>query len=202
MIYWQYYTVEHESYVECRNTFKVKRRMRNAFIIFLIMEFIVFRSLFWAYFHFSLTEIWPPIGITKVDFIGLPLINTCLLLRSAISLTIYHNYIIVKNHNEYSRLIFLEVTRLIGLIFIFVQFAEYKNHLSFRFRDGIYGSVFYSLTGFHGMHVAIGITMLLATSTLNKYAIYNNHIGITASIWYWHFVDVIWVLLFILVYIY
>jgi len=202
VMYWQYTTIRHESYIECTNTYTIKKRMRTAFVLFLRIELIVFGSLFWAYFHYSLTEIWPPIGISKCNHYRLPLFNTCLLLRSGVSLTAYHNYILVKNHNNSNRLVFLELTTLLGLIFIYVQYIEYNSHLCFRLSDGIYGRVFYSLTGFHGLHVAIGITILLTCSRLSKYAIYNNHMGITASIWYWHFVDVIWVILFIFVYVY
>jgi len=202
VLYWQYRTIRRERYIECTNTNTIKESIKNAFIMFLLIELIVFGSLFWAYFHYSLTETWPPIGISKCDYKRLPLINTCLLLTSALSLTAYHEYIIVKNNNRFIRVIFLKSTTLLGLIFIWIQYTEYKSHLSFRISDGIYGRIFYSLTGFHGSHVGIGIVILLAASNLNKYAVYNSHIGIIASIWYWHFVDVIWLLLFIFVYMY
>lgn len=198
----QYTIIKKERYRQCTNTNVIKKSIYIAFIIFLIIEFIVFNSLFWAYFHFTLTEIWPPIGITKCDPFRLPLLNTCLLLRSAVRLTVYHNFIVIKQHNNYARLFYLYITIILGRVFIYIQYEEYKYHLIFRLSDGVYGSIFYSLTGFHGSHVIIGILILTATLNLSKYAMYNNHIGITAAIWYWHFVDVIWIFLFIFVYMY
>jgi len=198
---YHYYCIVKESYLQCIMTSKIKLRLTAAFGIFLCIEFIVFRSLFWAYFHFSLTEYWPPIGITKCDPYGLPLLNTCLLLSSAISLTVYHNYIVMKK-KKYTTW-YLRRTILLGCIFIYTQYAEYKYHLAFRLSDGVYGRVFYSLTGFHGSHVLIGIIMLSTVFlSLDKYALYDNHLGVIAAIWYWHFVDVIWVFLFLFVYIY
>lgn len=199
VLLYQYTTIKKERYLECTNTTVIKVRIRYAFILFLVMELIVFCSLFWRYFHFSITEIWPPIGIDKCDAFGLPLLNTCVLLRSAVSLTIYHN-ILVRSTTK--RLIYLVITIMLGCIFIYTQYEEYKYHLIYRMSDGVFGRVFYSLTGFHGSHVIIGILILIATLNLDKCAIFNHHIGITASLWYWHFVDVIWVLLFIFVYIY
>ena len=86
---------------------------------------------------------------------------------------------------------------------MYIQYTEYKYHLDYRLSDGVYGRVFYSLTGFHGSHVLIGIYILITVFiNLDKYALWNSHLGVTAAIWYWHFVDVIWIILFIFVYIY
>ena len=198
----QYFIIMKERYQECRCTEVIKVSIRLAFIIFLIIEFIAFNSLFWGYFHFTLTEYWPPVGIIKCNPFRLPLLNTCLLLRSALRLTVFHNYILLKNHNNYMRLIYLLITIILGIIFILIQYEEYKDHLIYRLSDGIYGSIFYTLTGFHGRHVTIGIVILIVTTDLCKYATRSNHKGINAAIWYWHFVDVIWIFLFIFVYIY
>jgi len=196
---YHYHCIIKERYVQCIITAITKLRLTAAFRIFLCIEFIVFRSLFWAYFHFSLCEIWPPIGITKCDPFRLPLLNTCLLLISAISLTVYHNYLVIgfKKSN------YLRMTIFLGCVFIYTQYIEYKYHLTFRLSDGVYGRVFYSLTGFHGTHVLIGIYILIIVlGNLNKYALCNNHMGVTAAIWYWHFVDIIWIFLFLFVYIF
>jgi len=196
----QYVVIVKERYRQCTNTKVIKERIRVAFIIFLVIEFIAFNSLFWGYFHFTLTENWPPIGIIKCNPLSLPLLNTCLLLTSALRLTVFHDYIIQKKHSNYLR--YIHITIMLGVIFIVIQYEEYKDHLIFRLSDGIYGRIFYSLTGFHGRHVMIGIVILIATLNLSKYATYSNHKGINAAIWYWHFVDVIWIFLFIFVYIY
>jgi len=196
---YHYYNIVKERYVQCVITAITKLSLSAAFGIFLCIEFIVFRSLFWAYFHYSLCEIWPPIGVIKCDPFRLPLLNTCLLLRSAISLTVYHNYLVIglKESKYLTRTIFL------GCVFMYTQYIEYKYHLRYRFSDGVYGRVFYSLTGFHGSHVLIGIFILIIVlGNLNKYALCNNHMGVTAAIWYWHFVDIIWIFLFLFVYIF
>ena len=194
-----YHCIKKETYELNVQTSIIKLRVTPSFIIFLIIEFIVFRSLFWAYFHFSLTEIWPPIGITKCNPYGLPLLNSCLLLRSALRLTVYHNYVVI-GQKDYTYLI---ITILLGCIFMYTQYIEYKYHLAYRLSDGVYGSVFYSLTGFHGLHVLIGIYILITVYiSLDKYALCNTHLGISAAIWYWHFVDVIWIILFLFVYIF
>lgn len=198
----QYLIIVQERYGQCTNTKVIKERIRIAFILFLLIEFIAFNSLFWGYFHFTLTETWPPVGVTKCNPFRLPFLNTCLLLTSAMRLTVFHDYILQKKHNNYTRLKYLHATIILGAVFILIQYDEYKDHLIFRLSDGIYGSIFYSLTGFHGRHVIIGIVILIATLNLSKYATYSSHKGINAAIWYWHFVDVIWIFLFIFVYIY
>lgn len=196
---YHYHCIIKERFLQCVVTSINKVRLSVAFGIFLCIEFIVFRSLFWAFFHFTLTEVWPPIGIIKCNPYSLPILNTLLLLRSAVSLTVYHNYMVIS----LKKVMYLNITILLGCIFMYIQYAEYKFHLTFRLSDGVYGRVFYSLTGFHGSHVLIGIYILIMVCVnLNKYALCNSHLGVTAAIWYWHFVDVIWIFLFIFVYIY
>jgi len=198
---YHFIAIKKERYWLCTNTSVIKNSIYIAFIMFLVIEFIVFNSLFWAYFHFSLTEIWPPLGIEKCDPYSLPLLNTCLLLRSALRITVYHHLIMMGDHIKWRRLFFIIITITLGLVFLVVQYEEYKYHLLFRFSDGVFGRVFYSLTGFHGLHVMMGVSMLIMALSLNRYAIHNSHIGILSAIWYWHFVDVIWVFLYLFVYI-
>jgi len=118
-------------------------------------------------------------GMVKCDPIGLPLLNTCLLLSSALTLTVYHDLIQTKT----KRKIYLSLTILLGYMFIYTQYIEYKYHLTFRLSDGVFGSTFYRLTGFHGSHVIIGILMLsIVYFSLNKYALHNCHLGLRAAI--------------------
>jgi len=201
MLLYHYITIKRESYCQCTNTRIIKGSICIAFRMFLVIEFIVFSSLFWSYFHFSLTEVWPPIGIVKCNPFSLPLLNTCLLLRSALRITVYHHYILISNHNKWKRLKFIVITIVLGLVFLIFQYEEYKYHLIFSLSDGVFGSVFYRLTGFHGLHVVMGVLMLIIALSLSTYAVYNSHIGILAAIWYWHFVDVIWILLYLFVYL-
>jgi len=201
VLLYHYIAIKKESYWQCTNSKIIKKSIYLGFRLFLLIEFIVFCSLFWAYFHFILTEIWPPVGIVKCNPYSLPLLNTCLLLRSALRVTVYHHYILIAVHTKWRNMYYIVITIVLGLVFLIFQYEEYKYHLLYSLSDGVFGSVFYSLTGFHGIHVMLGIIILGVALSLNSYAIHNRHIGILAAIWYWHFVDVIWILLYIFVYV-
>lgn len=100
----------------------------------------------------------------------------------------------------------LSYTIFLGAIFIYCQYHEYK-HASFDMTDGIYGSIFYSLTGLHGSHVLIGVCLLISVLFRftnikgDFYITFNPHEGVTASVWYWHFVDLIWIFVYFIVYL-
>ena len=133
----------------------------------------------------------------------LPTINTALLLSSGVTLTIAHHALQVGNR---SRTIgFMWLTVLLGIVFLFVQGYEYAHaysDLNLKLTSGAYGSTFYMLTGFHGFHVFIGMLMLLIiTLRLQKgHFTPQRHFGFEGAAWYWHFVDVVWLGLYILVY--
>ena len=133
----------------------------------------------------------------------LPTINTALLLSSGVTLTIAHHAL--RDGNRARTLGFMWVTVLLGLLFLFVQGYEYAHlysELNLRLSSGIYGSTFYMLTGFHGFHVFVGMLMLLfITLRLGKgHFTADRHFGFEGAAWYWHFVDVVWLGLYILVY--
>lgn len=172
----------------------IKSSLQLRFIFFLTIETIVFFRVFWSYFYFPIVDSWPPIGITKCDYLSLPLLNTVLLLRSAISLTGFHSDVRLRY--------LLIITIILGAIFMVIQYIEYSTHLSFRLSDGIYGRVFYTLTGFHGSHVFVGLVILTISLTMGRVLVLSYSFVILLSIWYWHFVDVIWVFLFIFIYAY
>lgn len=127
------------------------------------------------------------------------LLNTVILLGSGVSVTYGHHSILIGDRN--GSINGLAVTVVLAVLFTCIQLYEYVES-SFNISDGIYGSVFYMLTGFHGFHVILGTIMLSYSlwRVFNYEITREHHLGVEASIWYWHFVDVVWIGLFILVY--
>ena len=154
---------------------------------------------------------WPtngPGGIggeyTAMGWGGLPLLNTALLLTSSVTITIAHHAL--KNNNRRLLNLGTLATVLLGAAFLYCQVIEYVHayeDLDLRLSTGIYGSTFFMLTGFHGAHVTLGVIMLTVTwfRILRGHFTPNEHFGFQAVSWYWHFVDVVWVCLFVFVYI-
>jgi cytochrome c oxidase subunit III len=133
----------------------------------------------------------------------LPTINTALLLTSGVTITIAHHALIAGNRAR--TIAFMWMTVVLGLVFLFVQGYEYYHaytDLNLKLSSGIYGSTFFMLTGFHGFHVFVGMLMLLfITLRLHKgHFSAKNHFGFEGAAWYWHFVDVVWLFLYIIVY--
>ncbi len=133
----------------------------------------------------------------------LPTINTALLLSSGVTLTIAHHALQAGQRSK--TIAFMWMTVLLGVVFLFVQGYEYSHaysELNLKLTSGVYGSTFFMLTGFHGFHVFIGMLMLLfITLRLQKgHFTPTKHFGFEGAAWYWHFVDVVWLGLYILVY--
>ncbi len=133
----------------------------------------------------------------------LPTINTALLLSSGVTLTIAH-HALRENHRGRT-IAFMWMTVLLGMVFLGVQGYEYfhaYSELNLKMSSGVYGSTFYMLTGFHGFHVLVGMLMLLfITLRLQKgHFTADKHFGFEGAAWYWHFVDVVWLGLYIVVY--
>jgi cytochrome c oxidase subunit III len=130
---------------------------------------------------------------------GMALLNTLLLLNSGASLTWSHRAILVggKKHS----LISLHYTTLFAVLFMDIQLYEYKI-ATFSIADGIYGSCFYLLTGFHGFHVFVGTAAIIVGLIRTAYNHFTatQHVGLESAAWYWHFVDVVWVLVFMVIY--
>lgn len=162
------------------------------------------------------SAVWPssqvgatasPAGIVEpFQTIGpfwLPTINTALLLTSGVTLTIAHHALQAGNRGK--TIAFMWMTVILGVVFLFVQGYEYAyaySALNLKLSSGIFGSTFYLLTGFHGFHVFVGMLMLLfITLRLQKgHFTAQRHFGFEGAAWYWHFVDVVWLGLYILVY--
>ncbi|MFD2167308.1 cytochrome c oxidase subunit 3 [Thalassotalea euphylliae] len=157
------------------------------------------------------TATWPlikaPDGTetTAMGWYGLPLINTILLLTS--SVTAHFAHVSLEQDKRPQLKMWLGLTILLGLVFLSLQVLEYAHAYSDEMRlyldSGIYGNTFYMLTGFHGMHVTLGTIMLIAVFVriMKGHFTPKNHFAFQAASWYWHFVDVVWVILFVFVYI-
>ena len=134
---------------------------------------------------------------------GVPAINTLILLSSGATLTWAHWGLLKNNRSQL--VIGLLLTVILGALFLYLQVLEYGeaiNHLNLKLSSGIYGSTFYMLTGFHGFHVTLGAIMLLVIliRCIRGHFTPEHHFGFEAVAWYWHFVDVVWLLLFVVVY--
>jgi len=187
------------------HTQQVAKGMHWGIILFITSEVLFFFSFFWAFFHSSLAptiEIglqWPPLGISPFNPIQVPLLNTIILLGSGVTVTWAHHAIIENNHSQgLQALIF---TVLLGGYFTCLQGIEYWE-ASFTIADSVYGSTFFIATGFHGLHVIIGSLFLL--TCLGRLTFFHfsrqHHFGFEAAAWYWHFVDVVWLFLYMTIY--
>jgi cytochrome c oxidase subunit 3 len=188
------------------HTFAVVKGLRLGVALFILSEVMFFFSFFWAFLHSSLAPsieiggVWPPFGLTVLNPFGVPLLNTVILLSSGASVTFVH-YCIQLNDRLAGFFGFV-VTLLLALAFTLLQVVEYIE-APFNLSDGIFGSTFFLATGFHGLHVLIGTAFL--SVCLFRFLLYHfstrHHLGFEAAAWYWHFVDVVWIFLFLIIYV-
>ena len=194
-----------EATFQGNHTLIVINGLRYGMILFITSEVCFFFAFFWAFFHSRLaptTEIgikWPPTGIDTLNPLLVPLLKTAVLLSSGISITWAHHRIIKKNRKESIQA--LSITVILGVYFTILQAWEYIDS-PFTIADRIYGSTFFVSTGFHGLHVIIGTSFLLVCllRLIKKKFSKNHHFGFEAAAWYWHFVDVVWLFLYICIY--
>jgi cytochrome c oxidase subunit 3 len=205
MFFW-WRDVVKEATFQGHHTPVVQIGLRYGMILFIASEVMFFAAFFWAYFGAALypTEAtggtWPPQGIATFDPFELPLLNTLILLLSGVTVTWAHHAL--REGDRKGMLQGLALTILLGATFTAVQAYEY-SHAAFGFKDGIYPSTFFMATGFHGFHVLVG-TIFLIVCFFRGYAGHfkpDHHFGFEAAAWYWHFVDVVWLFLFICVYV-
>nr|YP_011036480.1 cytochrome c oxidase subunit III [Jogocerus viraktamathi]WRK19231.1 cytochrome c oxidase subunit III [Jogocerus viraktamathi] len=197
--------VTRESTFQGMHTSKVMISMKLGMIMFIISEIMFFTSFFWAFFHSSLSpnvEIglqWPPKGLKPFNPMNIPFLNTLILLTSGVTITWSHSSLLNKNYSQIMKSMILTFT--LGIYFSMLQLYEYME-APFSISDSIYGATFYMSTGFHGIHVIIG-TVFIIISTLRSMKLHfskNHHIGFEMSAWYWHFVDIVWMFLYISIY--
>ena len=222
--------VVQESVVRGDHTPVVKLGLRYGMILFIASEVMFFFAWFWAYFNSALFPLdvsigtWPPQGIITFDPWHLPLINTLILLTSGSTVTWAHHAILTGDRKGAIQGLILTV--LLGMSFTGIQAYEY-NHAAFTFGlngamlqplmdeahksltagvgnlGAIYGTTFFMATGFHGFHVLVG-TIFLIVCLARAYAGHftpTQHLGFEFAAWYWHFVDVVWLFLFICIYV-
>ena len=187
------------------HTIPVTKGLRWGIILFIASEVLFFFAFFWAFFHRSLAPTpelgccWPPTGITPINPFSVPLLNTAVLLASGFTVTWAHHSLIQASRKETIEA--LIITVLLGAYFTVLQAQEYIE-ASFTIADRVYGTTFFVATGFHGLHVLIGSTFLsvcLIRVLFHQFSS-SHHFGFEAAAWYWHFVDVVWIFLFICLY--
>lgn len=187
------------------HTGAVQKGLRYGVILFIVSEVLFFFAFFWAFFHSSLApsidigSMWPPKGIVVFSPWEVPFLNTIILLLSGCSVTWAHHSIVAGNKQQAT--ISLVITVILATIFTGFQGFEYSV-ANFKLSDGVYGSTFYMATGFHGFHVFIGTIFLgiCLVRLLKSHLTQQHHFGFEAAAWYWHFVDVVWLFLFISIY--
>jgi len=194
-----------EATYEEQHTFAVQRGLRLGMILFIVSEIMFFFAFFWAFFHSSLAPtfniggVWPPEAVQTLATSGIPLTNTFFLLSSGATVTWAHHAIIIRAKKQ--ALIGLILTLILAILFTGLQGVEYFD-APFTISDSVYGSCFYMATGFHGFHVFIGTISLLISFiriVLNHFTA-THHFGFESAAWYWHFVDVVWLFLFVTIY--
>nr|YP_010471344.1 cytochrome c oxidase subunit III [Illeis koebelei]UVF63302.1 cytochrome c oxidase subunit III [Illeis koebelei] len=206
MIMYQWWRdIVRESTFQGQHTYSVALGLRWGMILFITSEVLFFLSFFWSFYHSSLAPSidlgmnWPPKNIIAFNPSSIPLLNTIILLSSGLSITWTHHSIMENNFNQ--ALQSLAITIILGLYFTLLQGIEYLE-APFSMADSVYGSSFFMATGFHGLHVIIGTTFLAIclVRLLNNHFSNSHHFGFEAAAWYWHFVDVVWLFLYLSIY--
>jgi cytochrome c oxidase subunit III len=201
-----------EAEVEHAHTPVVSQGLRVGMGLFIASEVMFFSAFFWAFFNASLFPmlpledvwaiaegVWPPKGIHPFDAWDLPFLNTLILLLSGTTITWAHHALLEGHRDQLIKA--LKITVGLGVLFTCLQGFEY-SHAAFGFKQGVYASTFYMATGFHGAHVIIGTAFLavcLARATKGHFTP-KQHVGFECAAWYWHFVDVVWLFLFVWIY--
>lgn len=205
IIYQWWRDITREGTFQGIHTYIVTIGLRWGIILFITSEVFFFISFFWGFFHNRLAPnieigiIWPPKGIQTFNPIQIPLLNTLILLTSGLTVTWAHHALIENNYKQTTQGLLLTV--ILGLYFSLLQGYEYLES-QFSIADSAYGSSFFIATGFHGIHVIIGSTFLLICLIrhLNNHFSQIHHFGFEAAAWYWHFVDIVWLFLYISIY--
>jgi len=203
ILWWR--DVIREGTFEGHHTSIVQKGLSYGMILFILSEVVFFFGFFWAFFHSSLIPtieigaVWPPQGIQVFNPWQIPFLNTLILLLSGFTITWAHHEMLAGNRKGVIR--GMEYTIGLAISFTLLQWLEYSE-ATFSISDSIYGSTFYMATGFHGFHVIIG-TLFILVCLIRVYFYQftrEHHFGFEAAAWYWHFVDVVWLFLFTVVY--
>ncbi len=192
----------------------VRQGLSLGMLLFILSEVMFFAAFFGSFFYSSIDPLgfadgdfarinaaWPPEGVKTIDPWNIPFLNTLILLLSGTTVTWAHHELINDNQKEVAKA--LLITVILGVCFTSLQIFEYF-HAEFKWKDGIYSSNFYMATGFHGFHVLVGTIFLFICFLRAKkghFAKGQGHLGFEFAAWYWHFVDVVWLFLYVFVYV-
>ncbi len=187
----------------------VRLGLRYGMTLFISSEVMFFVAFFWAWFNFALfpehvagntSGVWPPPGTLTFDPFHIPFLNTLILLLSGTTITWAHHSLLEGNRR--GLIVGLGLTVLLGLSFTSFQAYEYSSAPFHFVGGGIYPSVFFLATGFHGFHVIVGTCFLIVCFFRARAGQFTpeRHFGFEAAAWYWHFVDVVWLFLFVCIY--
>lgn len=212
MFFW-WKDVIFEAFTERAHSPIAKIGLRYGMALFIASEVMFFVAFFWAYFDVSLFAseaiqvlrveytkgVWPPPQIETIPAFELPFMMTMILLLSGCTVTWAHHALIEGHQKEAVQALGISVA--LGFIFLCFQVFEY-SHATFKFTDGSFASTFYMATGFHGFHVLVGTLFLFVCwmRTRKGHFTKDSHFGFEAAAWYWHFVDVVWLFLFVAIY--
>jgi cytochrome c oxidase subunit 3 len=207
MFFW-WRDVLKESHTPGLHSAVVQLGLRYGMMFFITSEVMFFVAFFWAFFNFALfpehvafakVMMWPPEGIRTFDPFHIPFLNTMILLLSGTTITWAHHSLLENDRK--GLVVGLALTVLLGLSFTGFQALEY-SHAPFHFGGTIYPSVFFLATGFHGFHVIVGTLFLIVCFLRARAGDFTpeRHFGLEAAAWYWHFVDVVWLFLFVCIY--
>nr|YP_010852722.1 cytochrome c oxidase subunit III [Provespa barthelemyi]WGL39462.1 cytochrome c oxidase subunit III [Provespa barthelemyi] len=183
------------------HTNSMMKNLKTGMILFIVSEVFFFISMFWTYFHASLSPsieigmLWPPKNIIMFNPYDIPLLNSIILITSGMTITWSHHSLMENNIN--SSILTLLYTIFLSTMFTMCQYFEY-NEATFTIADSIFGSIFFLTTGFHGIHVLIGTIFLFISliRMIQKHFSKIHHFGYEAAIWYWHFVDIVWLFVY------
>ncbi|HEY0901416.1 MAG TPA: cytochrome c oxidase subunit 3 [Micavibrio sp.] len=212
MFFW-WKDIIHESVVERIHTKIAEIGLRYGMALFIASEVMFFVAFFWAFFDASIYAgqenmparleytkgVWPPLGTHVIPPFDLPLLMTMILLLSGCTVTWAHHALLQGDNKNTIKA--LGITVALGFIFLCFQVYEYM-HAHFGFTEGIYPSTFFMATGFHGFHVFVGTVFLFVCwrRAIKGHFTPERHLGFEAAAWYWHFVDVVWLFLFVAIY--
>ncbi len=197
--------ISREGAIQGLHTSIVELGLRWGIALFIVSEVFFFLRFFWAFFHSRLSpaveggSLWPPYGIKVFNPFQVPLLNTIVLISSGVRVTWAHHALIAGNFRQVRQGLFITVA--LGIYFTALQGIEYIE-ASFTFADGAYGSTFFIATGFHGLHVLVGTAFLIVVLIRHVRCEFRaaHHFGFEAAAWYWHFVDVVWLFLYLVIY--
>ena len=194
-----------ESTYEGQHTKKVRSGLIYGFALFIVSEAMLFFSFIWSILYFSISPsiwiggVWPPRSVTVPNADHVPALNTAILIQSGFSVTWSHKAF--RRGDRKNAILGMVVTLVLGVTFSVLQFYEYFE-ANYFFESGVYASVVYLTTGFHGIHVIAGSLFLLGAlyRMVANHFFRTIHLGLDFAIWYWHFVDIIWIVLYYLLY--